>query len=86
MDTTPLSILGYIPSVILVVGFSVLLLYRLFKSPCLLRGHDWELIDKKDMSKKITYTDDSHKYYDYIVYVFKCKNCGKLMQKTVFYT
>lgn len=81
MDTTPFYILGFIPLL-----FFVFLLCRLFKNPCLLFGHHWEVIDQKDMSRKITYTDDSHKRYEYTVYVFKCKNCGKLMQKTIFYT
>lgn len=47
METTLFYILGSIPLL-----FFVFLLCRLFKNPCLLFGHHWEVIDQKDMSRK----------------------------------
>lgn len=72
-----------VSSLILLTGLGILFFKCLYMSirGCLIKGHQWELIDQKLMEA------ESSRYGKriYMVYTFKCKRCGDIKKEEVKY-
>ena len=51
---------------------------------CILKGHDYEIIEQKRFERYDTDDAGNDKLVEvYIVYILKCKRCGKIKKKTI---
>ena len=85
---TPISLLWYIPTLLIVIFFALFMILRLISlvyDPCLRHGHNWELMDQKKIPRTTQYESGREVQHGFMLYVFKCKNCHKLKEERVHF-
>lgn len=52
---------------------------------CIFKGHNYEIIKQEQFERYNTDDAGNDKLVNaYIVYILKCKRCGKIKKKTIF--